>query len=129
MTKFSQLSVISGSALADDDRLVINDVSDAAVPNKVLTISGLKQAIALAFVGTDPEDIPLNQNLGNLAFLDEFQPTIVSGITVLSGVASSGVRTATFSGTNAPGASNVVVRQWLPFVVTGVTHYVPLFAP
>ena len=129
MTKFSQLSVISGSALADDDRLVVNDVSDAAVPNKALTISGLKQAIALAFVGTDPEDIPLNQNLGNLAFLDEFQPTIVSGITVLSGVASSGVRTATFSSTNAPGASNVVVRQWLPFVVTGVTHYVPLFAP
>lgn len=129
MTKFSQLSVISGSALADDDRLVVNDVSDATVPNKALTISGLKQAIALAFVGTDPEDIPLNQNLGNLAFLDEFQPTIVSGITVVSGVASSGVRTATFSGTNAPGASNVVVRQWLPFVVTGVTHYVPLFAP
>lgn len=33
MTKFSQLSVISGSALADDDRLVVNDVSDATVPN------------------------------------------------------------------------------------------------
>lgn len=129
MTKLSQLAIISGSALADNDLLYVNDVSDASSPSKALTVSGLKQAIALAFVGTDPEDIPLNQYLGDLAFLNTFQPTIVSGITVSSGVASSGVRTATFSGTNAPGASNVVVRQWLPVVVTGVTHYLPLFAP
>lgn len=129
MTKLSQLSVISGSALADDDQLFLRDVSDATTPNKALTISGLKQAIAIAFVGTDPEDIPLNQYLGDLAFLDSFQPTIVSGLNVVSGVAATGVRTATFSATNAPGASNVVVRQWLPVVVTGVTHYLPLFAP
>jgi hypothetical protein len=129
MTKLSQLSIISGSALADDDQFFLRDVSDATTPNKALTLSGLKQAIAIAFVGTDPEDIPLNQYLGDLAFLDAFQPTIVSGLDVISGVASSGVRTATFSATNAPGASNVVVRQWLPVVVTGVTHYLPLFAP
>jgi hypothetical protein len=129
MTKLSQLSVISGSALADDDQLFLRDVSDATTPNKALTISGLKQAIAIAFVGTDPEDIPLNQYLGDLAFLDSFQPTIVSGLNVVSGVAATGVRTATFSAANAPGASNVVVRQWLPVVVTGVTHYLPLFAP
>ncbi len=129
MTKLSQLAVISGSALADNDLLFVNDVSDASLPSKALTISGLKQAIALAFVGTNPEDIPLNQHLGDLAFLDTFQPTIVSGLNVSSGVASSGVRTATFTATNAPGASNVVVRQWLPVVITGVTHYLPLFAP
>ena len=129
MTKLSQLAVISGSALADNDLLFVNDVSDASLPSKALTISGLKQAIALAFVGTNPEDIPLNQHLGDLAFLDTFQPTIVSGLNVSSGVASSGVRTATFSATNAPGASNVVVRQWLPVVITGVTYYLPLFAP
>jgi len=129
MTKLSQLAIISGSALADNDLLYVNDVSDASLPSKALTISGLKQAIALAFVGTNPQDIPLNQYLGKLAFVDTFQPTIVSGLTVSSGVASSGVRTATFSATNAPGASNVVVRQWLPVVVTGVTHYLPLFAP
>lgn len=129
MTKLSQLAIISGSALADNDLLYVNDVSDASLPSKALTFSGLKQAVALAFIGTDPEDIPLNQYLGDLAFLDTFQPTIVSGLNVSSGVASSGVRTATFSGTNAPGASNVVVRQWLPVVVTGVTHYLPLFAP
>jgi len=129
MTKLSQLSIISGSALADDDQFFLRDVSDATTPNKALTLSGLKQAIAIAFVGTDPEDIPLNQYLGDLAFLDAFQPTIVSGLNVVSGVASSGVRTATFSATNAPGASNVAVRQWLPVVVTGVTHYLPLFAP
>ncbi len=129
MTKLSQLSIISGSALADDDQFFLRDVSDATTPNKALTLSGLKQAIAIAFVGTDPEDIPLNQYLGDLAFLDSFQPTIVSGLNVVSGVASTGVRTATFSATNAPGASNVVVRQWLPVVVTGVTHYLPLFAP
>jgi len=129
MTKLSQLAIISGSALADNDLFYVNDVSDASLPSKALTVSGLKQAIALAFVGTDPEDIPLNQYLGDLAFLDTFQPTIVSGLTVSSGVASSGVRTATFSATNAPGASNVVVKQWLPVVVTGVTHYLPLFAP
>lgn len=129
MTKLSQLAIISGSALADNDLLYVNDVSDASLPSKALTVSGLKQAIALAFVGTDPEDIPLNQYLGDLAFLDTFQPTIVSGLAVSSGVVSSGVRTATFSATNAPGASNVVVRQWLPVVVTGVTHYLPLFAP
>jgi len=129
MTKLSQLSIISGSALADDDQFFLRDVSDATTPNKALTLSGLKQAIALAFVGTDPEDIPLNQYLGDLAFLDSFQPTIVSGLNVVSGVASTGIRTATFSATNAPGASNVVVRQWLPVVVTGVTHYLPLFAP
>lgn len=129
MTKLSQLAVISGSALADNDLLFVNDVSDASLPSKALTISGLKQAIALAFVGTNPEDIPLNQHLGDLAFLDTFQPTIVSGLNVSSGVASSGIRTATFTATNAPGASNVVVRQWLPVVITGVTHYLPLFAP
>jgi|694.fasta_scaffold40743_4 hypothetical protein len=129
MTKLSQLAVISGSALADNDLLFVNDVSDASLPSKALTISGLKQAIALAFVGTNPEDIPLNQHLGDLAFLDTFQPTIVSGLNVSSDVASSGVRTATFTATNAPGASNVVVRQWLPVVITGVTHYLPLFAP
>ncbi|NBW20913.1 MAG: hypothetical protein EBR82_74420 [Caulobacteraceae bacterium] len=129
MTKLSQLSIISGSALADDDQFFLRDVSDATTPNKALTLSGLKQAIALAFVGTDPEDIPLNQYLGDLAFLDSFQPTIVSGLNVVSGVASTGIRTATFSATNAPGASSVVVRQWLPVVVTGVTHYLPLFAP
>ena len=129
MTKLSQLSIISGSALADDDQFFLRDVSDATTPNKALTLSGLKQAIAIAFVGTDPEDIPLNQYLGDLAFLDSFQPTIVSGLNVVSGVASTGVRTATFSATNAPGAFNVVVRQWLPVVVTGVTHYLPLFAP
>lgn len=129
MTRLSALSTISGSALADDDRLFLQDVSDSASPNKALTISGLKQVISLALIGTGANDIPTNGYLGDLAFLDTFQPTIVSGLAVASGVASSGVRTATFSGTNAPGASNVVVRQWLPVVVTGVTHYLPLFAP
>jgi len=129
MTKLSQLTTLSGNALADSDTFLVRDVSDAITPNKVVTFRGLKQAFATAFVGTDPEDIPLNQYLGALAFLNTYQPTIVSGLNVVSGVASSGIRTATFSSSNAPGASNVVVRQWLPVVVTGVTHYLPLFAP
>jgi hypothetical protein len=129
MTKLSQLSVISGSALADNDLFYVNDISDASLPSKAVTLSGIKQAVSLALIGTDPASVPLNSYLGDLAFLNTYQPTIVSGLAVSSGVASSGIRTATFSGSNAPGSSNLVVRQWLPVVVTGVTHYLPLFAP
>ena len=129
MTKLSQLSVISGNALADGDRLLLQDISDSTTPNKVITISGIAQYLASGLVGTNPDRVPLNSFLGALAFLNTFQPTIVSGLVVVSGVASTGVRTATFSGSNVPGASNVVVRQWLPVIVTGVTHYLPLFAP
>lgn len=76
MTKISQLTAL-GSALAAGDQFFLRDISDASTPIKSVTADNIVELLLYGGdIGTAPNQIPLNQFLGSMAFEDNDAITV-----------------------------------------------------
>jgi hypothetical protein len=91
-TKISALTALNNADLAADDVLPIVDTG--AVATKKITVANLmagspsNPSVQQTDIGTAPNEIPLNQYLGNLAYQDAETPALDVGTGITTGTGS-----------------------------------------